>query len=148
MLYSMHGSLYKKCVVYFLSLNKLNNSHISVIPTAFLNLSFYSAISSVALTIPSRHLFKEGFNELIVVYKGKSLAAGVERSVLGKSDHFVNILADSLSTGLGSPDLSVSENLSDQSSDKCLTLISRATKTCLLHSMSHGKHLATVLGSV
>jgi hypothetical protein len=83
-----------------LVLNKLNNSHISIISTAFLNFSFYSAISSIALSIPTRYLFKERFNEFVIIYKGKSLAAGVERSILGKSNHFVNILADSLGTGL------------------------------------------------
>ena len=81
-------------------LNQLNSCHLSVITTTLLDLSLNAAVSSIAVVIAGRYLLKERLYQILVVHKCKSLATSVERAVLSKSDHMVNVLADGLGTGL------------------------------------------------
>lgn len=124
------------------TLHELDDAHWSIIA-----LPWHSAqdasVTSISFSISLRDLFEERVDESLIVDISERLSPGVKRAVLRERDHVIRGLADSLCTGMGGLDATVSDQLGGESAEKGLALVGGLVQLRHALAMTHsfnGRH--------
>mmetsp|Transcript_21750 Transcript_21750/g.36819 ORF Transcript_21750/g.36819 Transcript_21750/m.36819 type:complete len:379 (+) Transcript_21750:306-1442(+) len=128
-------------------LHQLNVAHLGVVTPAGVGWKDTS-VSSLTVTVPLWDAFEESMHKLLVIDVTHSLAAGVQRAVLGQSNHVVHVLAHGLGTHDVCLNATMTEQLGGQRTHQSLPLVGRLAQLGQLLAVRdhHGNLLRLLVG--